>query len=278
VPPNGRFIASLVALVLAAFGQTTPTKIATTTTLTSGPNPSTVGQAVDITATVSPSLATGEMLFLELFCSGGPCKAEMLKCCIVGVRTAELGRESLSDGKATFSTSSLSAGVHWISATYVSDQNSNDTTAFAIKQTVNRLDGPPVTVEDHPVRCQGKLEIPQTYHWDLDDGAVSHLGEPSSPPYDVWYEAVLTQMHTTHRYLVPKNGAALAVVGNRSVGFAGCRSADYTDEAISLDKLQKGTFICAQTDEGRYSEFSFDDLYPESSRLTLKITYTTWEQ
>lgn len=266
VPPQWRFIASLLAFVLAAFGQTTPTKIATTTTLTSGPNPSTLGQAVDITATVSPSTATGDVIFEEVFCPGVRCKAEML------------GKESLIDGKATFSTSSLSVGVHRIRATYIGDKSASLSMAFGLTQTVNNFGGPPVTVEDHPVRCQGKLEIPQTYHWDLDDGVVSHLGEPSSPPYDVWYEAVLTQMHTTHRYIVPKNGAALAVVGNRSVGFAGCRSADYTDEAISLDKLQKGTFICAQTDEGRYSEFSFDDLYPESSRLTLKITYTTWEQ
>jgi hypothetical protein len=169
-------------------------------------------------------------------------------------------------------------GVHLISATYVGDTSTNGSKTVAIKQTVNETGGLPVTFEDHPVRCQGKLEIPQTYHWDLDDGAVSHMGEFPSPPYDVWYEAILTQMHTTHRYLVPKNGAALAVVGNRSVGFAGCRSANYGDEAVSLDKLQKGTFICAQTDEGRYSEFSFDDLYPGSSRLTLKITYTTWEQ
>jgi hypothetical protein len=139
---------------------------------------------------------------------------------------------------------------------------------------------PQGTDQNHAVRFRGRLEIPQTYDWDLDDGVVSQMGEEFKAPYDFWYEAVLTRTSTIHRYLVPGNGALLAVAGDRAIGYTGCRSSALSDKAVALDSLPKGTFLCARTDEGRYSEFSVDDLYPNppgSNVLTLAITVTTWE-
>jgi ELWxxDGT repeat protein len=79
---------------------------ATTTTLTSSPNPAAFGQAVAFTATVTsgaPGTPTGTVDFKE------------------GSTDLTPGGVSLSSGQATFSTSSLVAGSHTITAFYSGD-------------------------------------------------------------------------------------------------------------------------------------------------------------
>lgn len=152
---------------------------------------------------------------------------------------------------------------------------------FLFAGTLLTILAPEGTALEQPVRGQGRLQIPQTYAWDLDEGIVSHLGEPPEAPYDFWYEAVRTPWDAIHRYLVPRNGAALAIVGERAVGYESCRSANLSDKAVNLGRLPRGTFLCARTNEGHYAEFSIDDLYslsPASRVLTLARTYTTWER
>ena len=109
----------------------------------------------------------------------------------------------------------------------------------------------PQGTREQPVRCQGRLKIQQTYDWDLDDGVVSQMGESFEAPYDFWYAATRTPMNTVHRYLVPGNSAAVAVAGDRAVGYQGCRSADLSDKVVDLGKLPKGSFLCARTNDGR---------------------------
>jgi len=89
----------------------------TTTTVSSNNNPSTFGQAVQFTATVSPSAATGTVQFLD----GGNV----------------LGTGTLSGGTASFTTNSLTAGAHNITAAYKGDTNDASSTSSAITQTVN---------------------------------------------------------------------------------------------------------------------------------------------
>jgi hypothetical protein len=128
--------------------------------------------------------------------------------------------------------------------------------------------------QDHPVRCRSRLDIPQTHCWNLDDGAVSKIGQLCEPPFDFWYEAV----NPTLRYLVPQHGAALAIVGVNAVGYAGCATADLSKKQIDFQQLKKGTFLCAWTSEGRYAEFSIDDLFDDPDALgtlTLRITPTS---
>ena len=90
----------------------------TTTALSPSANPSTFGQSVTFTATVSPSAATGTVTFKD------------------GVTT--LGTGSLSSGTATFSTSSLTAGSHSITAVYSGDTNYTTSTSAITTQTVNK--------------------------------------------------------------------------------------------------------------------------------------------
>jgi poly(3-hydroxybutyrate) depolymerase len=93
-------------------------KAATTTSLTSSPNPSNVGQSVTFTATVSSTAgtATGNVVFN----SGGK----------------KLGTASLSSGVAIITTTSLAAGTDAVVATYNGSTSFAASTSNTVNQTV----------------------------------------------------------------------------------------------------------------------------------------------
>jgi CSLREA domain-containing protein len=117
VGPSGS--SSLVQIV------TTPSLPSSTTTLTSSLNPSTLGQQVTFTAVVTaPSFQgtpTGTVTFII---DGHP--QSPLPLAMVG-----------SNDQVQFSTSTLSAGSHTVSASYSGDMNVNASSAAALTQTVN---------------------------------------------------------------------------------------------------------------------------------------------
>ena len=92
------------------------------TTLTSSLNPSTYGSSVTLTATVTPSAASGTVSFKE------------------GATT--LGTGTLSGGTATYSIGTLTVGDHSVTAEYGGDGNYAASTSSALTQTVNPA-GPP---------------------------------------------------------------------------------------------------------------------------------------
>jgi hypothetical protein len=95
--------------------------IRSTTTLASSLNPSTAGQSVTFTATVSngtKSVPTGTVAFHD--------------------GTVTIGTGTLdSTGTATFTTSTLAAGTHQIAAFYSGDVNDNKSHTTALAQVVN---------------------------------------------------------------------------------------------------------------------------------------------
>jgi Big-like domain-containing protein/ASPM-SPD-2-Hydin domain-containing protein/beta-propeller repeat-containing protein len=96
------------------------TTAATTTTLASSLNPSTVGQSVTFTATVASQTAgtvTGTVTFLD------------------GATT--LGTGSVSGGIATFATTSLTQATHNVTARYGGDSNFTSSTSSVLAQVVN---------------------------------------------------------------------------------------------------------------------------------------------
>jgi hypothetical protein len=103
----------------AASGNTTflVTKATPTISISSSSNPSNYGGAVTFTATVSAGSGT------VTFKDGG----------------ATLGTANLSGNAATYSTSSLVAGSHSITATYNGDSNYNAVTSSSLTQTVNKV-------------------------------------------------------------------------------------------------------------------------------------------
>jgi len=88
----------------------------TTTTLSAKPNPGTVGQNVTLTATVSPGTATGTVSFYD--------------------GTNLLGTTAMAGGIAAFSTPTLTAGNHSLTATYSGDSNNATSTSAAVVESV----------------------------------------------------------------------------------------------------------------------------------------------
>jgi hypothetical protein len=93
----------------------------TTTTISSSPNPSGLGQSVTFTATVIPvSPASGTPTGSVLFQKG----------------TTQLGTATLTNGVATFSTTTLPVGTSAITAMYLADNNFGPSTSPVVNQVV----------------------------------------------------------------------------------------------------------------------------------------------
>jgi len=96
----------------------TGTCSSTTVALTSSPNPSAFGQTVTLTATVSPSAATGSVVFMD------------------GGSTTPLGTSSLSGSVAILTTEALTVGTHALTADYSGDSTYGGATSVPLAQTV----------------------------------------------------------------------------------------------------------------------------------------------
>jgi hypothetical protein len=95
----------------------TVTKAAPTVSLTSSLNPSTINQSVTFTATL-PATASGTVTFLD--------------------GSTTLGSGTISGGTASFTTTTLTVGVHNITASYGGDTNYNSAVSTVLLQTVNK--------------------------------------------------------------------------------------------------------------------------------------------
>jgi Bacterial Ig-like domain (group 3)/Bacterial Ig-like domain (group 2) len=98
-----------------------PQLISTKTTLTSLPNPSTYGQNVKLTATVTPSGVTGTVTFKDT----------------INGTTTTLGTVTLVNGVAIGFTNKLIAGSHTITATY-NGNSTYGTSSATLTQTVKK--------------------------------------------------------------------------------------------------------------------------------------------
>jgi hypothetical protein len=95
--------------------------IATTTALTSSPNPSVFGQPVTLTATVKPSSGTGTPTGTVTFYAG----------------STPLGSATLSNKKATLRTTAIPVGSQAISAAYSGNASDAPSSSLILEQTVN---------------------------------------------------------------------------------------------------------------------------------------------
>lgn len=111
----------------------------------------------------------------------------------------------------------------------------------------------------------GGIDVPQTFMFDLDRGAVARQGA------DFWFQAETRAL----LYLVPQNGAQIGVGDRSARGYDGCSRARMTRNRVSLSDLPVGSYICVRTNEGRVSQFRVNALTQRSPK-TLSIGYTTW--
>ena len=90
--------------------------------LTSNPNPSTYGQGVILTATISPATATGLITFTD------------------GVNV--IGASAINNGRAIYIVSSLVTGTHTLMATYAGNVTYAGTSSSSVTQVVNAACAP----------------------------------------------------------------------------------------------------------------------------------------
>jgi subtilisin family serine protease len=113
--------------------RTTPSTLAVT--LTAGANPSAAGASLTFTATLSPATGKGSVQLLD----GG---------------TPISGAIPLSNGIASFSTSTLALGTHSITARYTGDNKSAASTSPILVQTVARANSSiSVTAPDDSIKA-----------------------------------------------------------------------------------------------------------------------------
>ena len=127
-----------------------PPQMATTTTLSVAPNPSTGGATVTLTAAVSP-IPTGSPLGSVLFCDSGPAPAvrrfakprlspDLSRLVSAGSCGADttLGTVSLvAQGTATLTTTTLAGGDHSLYAIYEGNTGFASSTSATVAETVN---------------------------------------------------------------------------------------------------------------------------------------------
>ena len=111
----------------------------------------------------------------------------------------------------------------------------------------------------------GPLSVPQTYVFDLDNGAVGASG-------DIWFEAVTA----SQLFLTPRGGAQMAVGDRSNRGRDGCASASYSTTRVALSAVPVGSYVCVRTNEGRISQFRVNAISAGSPK-TLTLGYTTWQ-
>jgi TolB protein len=117
------------------------------------------------------------------------------------------------------------------------------------------------------IHSTGFLDIMQTWMADLDEGEVGVSVEA-----DIWFHAVTA----TERYVEPRNGAKIAIVGTTAVGRDGCAAASLSTSRININDLPVGIYFCVLTNQGRYCQFHVNATVGPSPG-TLSIGYTTWD-
>lgn len=117
------------------------------------------------------------------------------------------------------------------------------------------------------ILASGSVAIKQTYRADLDS-----VGAPANDDADIWFQAKTA----TDRYLSPRGGALMALMGSSKPDLAGCKNARLGTSAVNLNRVKEGDFICVKTSQGHFSQIRVTAL-PGASPGVLKINFITWK-
>ncbi len=108
----------------------------------------------------------------------------------------------------------------------------------------------------------GPISLQQTFSANLDNGNVGAGGA------DIWYRAV----NALQKFIVPINGARIALGDGSNRGFNGCSVASYSNSPVSIWDMPVGTYVCVKTNQGRISQFRLNGY----NGTTMNLGYTTW--
>lgn len=134
--------------------------VPTTTTLSVSPNPSTFGQAVTLTATVSPSAATGTVNFFD------------------GVNF--IGSATLSGGTAVLVINNFSIGIHPLTAAYLGDSFFAPSVSAPVNLIVNQgVTTTTLVASPNPANLGDPVTLTATISSNLATGTVSFFDGPN---------------------------------------------------------------------------------------------------
>ena len=132
----------------------------------------------------------------------------------------------------------------------------------------NRASSLEVFTRDRPTRpriiSSGSIDLRRYEAANLDNGAIGGFG------VDIWYQSTTP----VRNYLTPRNGARLALGDRARKGYSGCSVETYSTAPIPLWTIPIGSYVCAKTDQGRFSEFRLSGF----AGTTMELDYTTWEK
>jgi hypothetical protein len=140
----------------------TVSKLTSTTALSVSPTSSSPGQAVTLTATVTPSNATGSVAFLD--------------------GQTNVGTVNLTGGIAVLTTSTLTVGSHALSASYSGDTRNGASTSPSVAQTVGSLS--PVQIASPTVLAPAFVNVAWSQTFRATGGATPYkwtMPAPSPP-------------------------------------------------------------------------------------------------
>ncbi len=119
----------------------------------------------------------------------------------------------------------------------------------AMEKETQSVSGKRVTCD--PSASREKVFVGFTY-WDLDGG-----GDADRPTADLWWR----HLNSRERYLMPRNGAAVAVVRGRDfdqLTREDLQDLKYTAEPVSASdvgaEIDTGAVVAVRTNEGRYAK------------------------
>lgn len=75
--------------------------------------------------------------------------------------------------------------------------------------------------------------------------------------------------------LSPQNGARIGFYGGSAPGFSQCQAASLGTAPLAVESVGVGSFLCFQTDSGRYGQFQLTGFDNNTGALTIAVT--TWE-
>ncbi|MGL1922322.1 MAG: SH3 domain-containing protein [Hyphomicrobiales bacterium] len=142
------------------------------------------------------------------------------------------------------------------------DTNKKASSAMIFAQFQQAVVKPKLPNESKPItkKLGGKAILRASQRFDLDTGKIGRLGA------DVQY----ARTSDGRTYLRTVNGAEIALISKRRVGFRGCRAAVYDISTLSQSQMPKGSYLCVKTSEGRIAQVQIGNI--SNSRIDLNFS------
>lgn len=125
----------------------------------------------------------------------------------------------------------------------------------------------PTPLAEPEIREINMLRVTANQIIDLDNSLIGDLNAG-----DILYQTV----GATERFLIPINGAQMAIVAASSPDYAICSQAEVTSALVDLNELSADVHLCVLTKEGRFAHLQLIPTEGDDPQA-LNILHTTWQ-